>query len=1098
MTQGFQRFTKRYANVLGVFIGVAVVSSILLNSSCGSTSPTTPTRPPVQLTSTITSPTAGAIIETETTVSITGTASATGGGTVTRVEVSVDGGATFSAATGTTSWSFTWMPTMPGPVRVRSRAVDNSGTSQDPPAEIAVTVRDTKPPTSTITSPKAGAVVLTGAAVGITGTASDAGGGTVARVEVSVDGGATFSAATGTTAWSFNWTPAPGQATIRSRAVDNSGNQQNPPAQITVTVIQDTTPPTSAITSPKEGADISPGTTVSITGTASDAGGGSVARVEVSVNGGETFSPATGTTAWSFAWTPTLGPARIISRAVDNSGNLQAIPAEITVTVVVGGAWTAQGPGPSRDGQVENVTPNNEVVGAIHTVAAHPTDANILYVGGVNGGIWRTGNAKAASPNWTPLTDNFPSLSIGALEFDPTDATHQTLVAGIGRFSSSAGFVGRLLGILRTTDGGDNWTQISHPLLVIQNISGIAARGSTLLASANPMIVVGGLFRSIDGGTNWVLVSGSNGLPAGGVSDLVGDPNNPNRFYVTVQRTGIFRSDNGGETWTNISSGDPTLNGIITNDFNVNAEMAVASNGRLYVIVEKARRASYIGFIDNPAADAPAWTAMDLPQTRESDGDPEGIHPGGQGDIHLSIAVDPNDPNTVYVGGDRQDGPFLNFIGANTFSGRLFRGDTTVAATGQIPSPQWEHLTHSNSITQIPGGGTANGSAPHAGSRDMVIDASGDLIEVDEGGVYRRTSPQNNTGDWVSINGDIQTTELHDVAYDTNSNIILGGAQGAGSSQQITTDSTTWRSVSGGDGGDVAVDNITLAASNQSIRYSSSVDMGFRRETYDADNKRIGDPVFPALTVVSDGTTLQPRRVALMELNAIDPRRLVISGLDSVHSRLTFIQESLDQGDTITQINGPVGIPFTPFAMAYGGRSGGVDNLDVLYVCVQITTSTDSGPAVLLRTTAGAPLTQTAEIPTDAFEARDVVMDPDDWRSAYVVVNNQVFRTTDAGASWTDITGNLTQFGARDFRTIMFVAGDSRDLLLIGTNAGVFVSFSSSGFTSWNKLGIGLPNTLVWDLDYDVADDVLVAGTLGRGAWTITNLRGLTGQTAQP
>jgi hypothetical protein len=60
------------------------------------------------------------------------------------------------------------------------------------------------------------------------------------------------------------------------------------------------------------------------------------------------------------------------------------------------------------------------------------------------------------------------------------------------------------------------------------------------------------------------------------------------------------------------------------------------------------------------------------------------------------------------------------------------------------------------------------------------------------------------------------------------------------------------------------------------------------------------------------------------------------------------------------------------------------------------------------------------------------------------------------------------------------------------------VSFSSSGFTIWNKLGTGLPNALVADLDYNAADDVLLAGTLGRGAWTITNLRGLARPTAQP
>jgi hypothetical protein len=56
----------------------------------------------------------------------------------------------------------------------------------------------------------------------------------------------------------------------------------------------------------------------------------------------------------------------------------------------------------------------------------------------------------------------------------------------------------------------------------------------------------------------------------------------------------------------------------------------------------------------------------------------------------------------------------------------------------------------------------------------MVVDANSDLIEVDDGGVYRRASPLNNTGDWFSINGDLQTTELHDVAYDINSIPVLG------------------------------------------------------------------------------------------------------------------------------------------------------------------------------------------------------------------------------------------------------------------------------------------------------------------------------------
>jgi len=186
-------------------------------------------------------------------------------------------------------------------------------------------------------SPTEGATVLLGKPVAITGTASDAGGGSVVRVEVSVDGGANYSAASGTTAWSFNWTPsAPGQATIKSRAVDNNGNVQNPPAEIRVTV---DAPPTSTITSPKEGENIitiQGSLAIDVTGTASDPGGGSVVRVEVSVNEGATYSVANGTNDWRITGVLSHdGSVTIKSRAVDNSGNVQNPPTEVHVTVKI-------------------------------------------------------------------------------------------------------------------------------------------------------------------------------------------------------------------------------------------------------------------------------------------------------------------------------------------------------------------------------------------------------------------------------------------------------------------------------------------------------------------------------------------------------------------------------------------------------------------------------------------------------------------------------------------------------------------------------------------------------------------------------------------
>ncbi len=102
---------------------------------------------------------------------------------------------------------------------------------------------DTTPPTSTITSPAPGASLSDGSAVTITGTATDAGGGVVAGVEVSTDGGTTWhpvttmSAANTSVNWSYNWVAHGNPSTkIESRAVDDSGNLETPTDSTTVNV----------------------------------------------------------------------------------------------------------------------------------------------------------------------------------------------------------------------------------------------------------------------------------------------------------------------------------------------------------------------------------------------------------------------------------------------------------------------------------------------------------------------------------------------------------------------------------------------------------------------------------------------------------------------------------------------------------------------------------------------------------------------------------------------------------------------------------------------------------------------------------------------
>ena len=80
-------------------------------------------------------------------------------------------------------------------------------------------------PTATVTAPAAGATVKNGEMVTVSGTAADTGGGVVAAVEVSTDGGKTWHPASGTTSWNYAWNVDGSKtATIQARAIDDSAN----------------------------------------------------------------------------------------------------------------------------------------------------------------------------------------------------------------------------------------------------------------------------------------------------------------------------------------------------------------------------------------------------------------------------------------------------------------------------------------------------------------------------------------------------------------------------------------------------------------------------------------------------------------------------------------------------------------------------------------------------------------------------------------------------------------------------------------------------------------------------------------------------------
>lgn len=102
---------------------------------------------------------------------------------------------------------------------------------------------------------------------------------------------------------------------------------------VTATASSDSTPPTAAITSPAAGTNVSNGSLVTLTGTASDVGG-VVAGVEVSTDGGATWHAATGRTSWSYSYHQRgAGAQTVLVRAIDDSANYPSTPSSLTVNV---------------------------------------------------------------------------------------------------------------------------------------------------------------------------------------------------------------------------------------------------------------------------------------------------------------------------------------------------------------------------------------------------------------------------------------------------------------------------------------------------------------------------------------------------------------------------------------------------------------------------------------------------------------------------------------------------------------------------------------------------------------------------------------------
>jgi hypothetical protein len=278
--------------------------------------------------SVITAPAQGSMVAGSS-FTIQGTANDSVSG-VQSVEVSTDDGGHWSTATGTSNWIYNWTIAGDGVYSIRSRAHNTVGLVETPAPAINVTA-DGVAPVTFIRTPLGGQVISATTFL-ITGTAFDATSG-VRRVELSVDGGTNWITTTGTTTWSYNWSPAgQGNFSIRARAVDFAGNVDSPGTAVIVSV--DRLAPTSSITDPAPDRAVR-GTSYTISGTASDGAGGSgLDLVDVSIDAG-VWHGASGLSTWTYLWDPLPpdGPHTVQSRARDRAGNLQTPPFSTTIIV---------------------------------------------------------------------------------------------------------------------------------------------------------------------------------------------------------------------------------------------------------------------------------------------------------------------------------------------------------------------------------------------------------------------------------------------------------------------------------------------------------------------------------------------------------------------------------------------------------------------------------------------------------------------------------------------------------------------------------------------------------------------------------------------
>jgi PKD repeat protein/photosystem II stability/assembly factor-like uncharacterized protein len=639
-------------------------------------------------------------------------------------------------------------------------------------------------------------------------------------------------------------------------------------------------------------------------------------------------------------------------------------------------------------------------------IDANDATGNTIFAGSVGGGLWKTTNINTTAPTWTPINDFFDNLAITSIFQDPSNA--QTMYFCTGEEGYFNGDAIRGLGVWKSTNGGTTWSQLSatnnanfyNCYKVVVNSTGVVMVATTT-----------GLRRSTDGGATWTIVLG-NGTTTGAASNLCYDVEiAANGDVYGALRGSIHKSTNAGATFAAAQTLPISADRI---------ELAIAPSDANYVYATVE-----LGFVVNgiirTTDGGTTWTS----RTEPDDADPEipaADFSRGQAWYDLSMAVDPNNREVVFVGGIDL---FKSIDGGGT----------------------WSQISHWY--------GGFGFQYVHADQHHMVFKpgSSSILYFVNDGGVYQSTNATNAVPTITDKGTNYVTAQFYACAIHPTalSTYFLAGAQDNGSHQftQGVLQNTT--EVTGGDGAFCHIDQ-----NEPQYQFTSYVFNDFYRSTNGGASW--------TNVVTTGGEFISP--------TDYDDAGNILYMADAAGSyrRWTNAQTgSTFSGVAVTEFGGANVSALKVSPNASNRVFFGLDNGDVVRV------DNANGTHAATNISTGLPT---------AYISCVEVQDGDDNHLLVTYSNygvTSIYETTNGGTSWTQVEGNLPDMPVR---WALFNPNNS-DQAVIATELGVWSTDNLNGAaTNWGTSNNGLANVRVDMLQIRTSDKVMIAATHGRGLFS--------------